>query len=37
MWSELQFEWDEDKARENLRKHGIEFTVAMRVSMIRIG
>ncbi|MCX7014502.1 MAG: BrnT family toxin [Candidatus Sumerlaeota bacterium] len=26
--SELRFEWDADKARENLRKHGVSFEEA---------
>jgi len=28
---ELDFEWDDDKARSNLRKHGIPFALARRV------
>jgi len=27
----IYFEWDEEKARENLRKHGVSFIVAARV------
>ena len=30
-WNELQFEWDEEKAAANLRKHGIDFRDAARV------
>lgn len=28
---ELDFEWDEDKARVNLRKHGVPFALARRI------
>jgi len=28
---ELQFEWDPEKARSNLRKHGVTFETAVRV------
>jgi len=31
MARETHFEWDARKARENLRKHGIEFSLAVRV------
>ena len=27
----MQFEWDDDKARSNLAKHGVSFELAMRV------
>ena len=30
---ELTFEWDEDKARENLRKHKVSFDEAQTVLM----
>lgn len=28
---ELRFEWDSEKARSNLRKHGVSFETAVRV------
>jgi len=28
---DISFEWDETKARANLRKHGISFEIAVRV------
>ncbi len=31
MQSELSFEWDEDKAASNLRKHGILFEVGAKI------
>jgi uncharacterized protein len=31
MARETRFEWDARKARENLRKHGVDFTLAMRI------
>ena len=30
-WNELEFEWDEEKAVLNLRKHGVSFYDAARV------
>ena len=29
--SDIQFEWDEEKERKNIRKHGITFNLARRV------
>ncbi|WP_370451681.1 BrnT family toxin [Mesorhizobium sp.] len=29
--AELRFEWDTEKARSNLRKHGVSFETAVRV------
>ncbi|ESY80666.1 hypothetical protein X740_12635 [Mesorhizobium sp. LNHC221B00] len=31
----MQFEWDFEKARRNLAKHGIAFDLAQKCSMIR--
>lgn len=31
MWNELQFEWDEEKAIKNYKKHGIRFETAVLV------
>ena len=30
-WNELEFEWDEDKAAANWKKHGVDFRDAVRV------
>ena len=30
-WNELEFEWDEEKARKNFEKHGVYFQTARRV------
>ena len=30
-WNELEFEWDEEKAAANLKKHGVDFFHAARV------
>ena len=30
-WNELEFEWDEDKAAANWKKHRVDFDDAMRV------
>ena len=30
-WNELEFEWDEDKAAVNLKKHGVSFYDAARI------
>ena len=32
----MDFEWDADKAAQNLRKHGVQFSVAARVFFYRI-
>ena len=30
-WNELEFEWDEEKAAANWKKHGVDFQDAVRV------
>ena len=30
-WNELEFEWDEEKAAANWKKHGVDFRDAVRV------
>ena len=30
-WGKLEFEWDEEKAAANLKKHGVDFRQAARV------
>lgn len=33
----MEFEWDEEKAKANRRKHHIDFELAARIFPIRIG